>query len=182
MATAWAQEIFREFRLQGKGKQSPFTAILRKSRQQEKNAFLPQELEGAKFICTTHWIDIIVNGLPEGTFKTMNSNGGVMRRVGVEKQGFLGLRGGLQWRWEDLRRVKDVVITSNDITDKVRKIRAKLGTRVVTCKQAADLANMIPLDDAEYKHNFGDSVIVLKANRKGECVPHPGKVKVSCRV
>ena len=107
----------------------------------------------------------------------MKSNGNIKTSPYAEKQGFLGLKGSLQWRWEDLKRVKDVVLSYSDIADKVKKIRAKLGTRVLTCKQAADLAKMIAVDDAEYKHNFGDSVIILKANKKGECAQLAGRVK-----
>ena len=50
-----------------------------------------------------------------------------------------------------MSRVKDVVMSYADTADKVKKVRARLGTRVITCNQAAKLASMIPVDEAEYR-------------------------------
>ncbi|GMH87327.1 hypothetical protein TrVE_jg12444 [Triparma verrucosa] len=186
IAQVWASEIFEEYHLKAKQEKGskkgakatqPFTPIVRKSRQSAENEFEPKSLEGAKFICTTHWVDIIVNGLPQGSevFSTVNSNCGV--KAGSSPQGFLALRGKIVWRWQDLSRVKDVVMSYADTADKVKKVRARLGTRVITCNQAAKLASMIPVDEAEYSFNFGDTILVMKANKKGESVPHKGRIK-----
>ncbi|GMH74079.1 hypothetical protein TL16_g06363 [Triparma laevis f. inornata] len=195
VAEAWAAKIFGEYNLfekaqravtakpkdgkKEKGKKAtPFTAIIRRSKQAAENEFHPKKLEGARFICTTHWVDIIVDALPQETdgFSTMSSNAGVTH-TDAPRQGFLALKGKIQWRWQNLRRVNDVTMSYADTADKVKKVRAKLGTRVMTCVQAAKLANFIPIDEAEYSLNFGDSIVVIQANKKGEGVPHPGRIK-----
>jgi hypothetical protein len=166
LATEWTLEIFDEFikleeskvrkgKGKGKGKGRHYkekekggvTAVLRKSKQEGRSEFQPHELDGVSCINTIHYFDIMVRGLPEGksqtNFQTVvkyreDDQGGGDVRGGQST--FSGTHGLFYWHWQDLRMVQDVIITFNDDVEKVKRVKAKLGTKVLDCQQAKVLA------------------------------------------
>ena len=122
------------------------------------------KFDGTTCLCTVHYVDVIIDGLPDKkNFSFFTQQRFLPNPVPL---GFDGLPGRVAWNWQNLERVKDVVMSYDTDADKVKKIRGKLGTRIITCKQAADLANMINFDDDEYLPDYMDYVKVLRKDPK----------------
>ena len=199
LATDWAYSIFKKYNLKAAGaggthshshshsnsnahskkKSRRVNAILRESKQYCKCIFEPAQLGGVNTVCTVHYLDVAIDGLPDkgsSVFETAQ-DAQQLNQGQDHVQGFPALRGSIKWRWQDLGKVEDVIMTYSDTADKVKRIKAKLGTKVLSCEQVAWLASMFEVTGTEYVHTYGDRVRVLRRNTKGILIKKDGRVR-----
>ena len=161
-AEKWAEEIFMpNFSEQLKKKKHPISAILRKSSKRSSLIFPPFKFDGLGCLCTVHYVDVVVDGLPDKRNEEFQTKLPYVDGFTQIALGFNRLWGTLVWNWQKTEKVKDVIMSYDNDIDKIRMIRAKLGTRVVTCKQAVDLVLKIQFDPEEYVPNYLEPVRVI---------------------
>ena len=154
--------------------------------------FPPYEFDGAGVLCTVHYVDVQVDGLPDKKGVEFFTK---KRFVNEHALGYEALVGKVVWSWQvserrakrralslaprtapltpttnpftclsvqRMEKVKDVIMSYDGDVDKVRRIRAKLGTRIITCEQAIDLVKHINMDPDEYVPEFTELVDVVE--------------------
>lgn len=192
-------QVFSEYKLlekerEEKGwvlgmKSKKIVPTLRSTERVSKHVFKPHELRGVNTVCSIHYVDVSIDGLPGPPVKSKyrkkarKGKSGGERRDSVEVDGEdLEAPDGdstfstrhyansglfenthlVRWQWSTLSSVEDVRIVYDSLLDQVRRLKGKLGNRTLTCEQARELALLIPVSPDEYAVSFNDAVKTRK--------------------